>query len=130
MADGSYVNQRIVVRLRRDQLDESRVLADYEARSELLGRADHDYIRHLILIGHLFVSKIGSAVPGNSGEHVALSTNESDNTGKERAPSIPSNESKADSKAPETAGDPQPEEVVGSAIRQMAGIFGGKNKTS
>lgn len=127
---GNNVNQRIVVRLRRDQLDESRVLADYDARSNLLGRADHDYIRHLILVGHLFVSTMGSVVPGGLGEHVALSTNESDNTGKERSSSSPSNESNDGSRAPDGAGESKPGEVVGSAIRHMAGIFGGKSKTS
>lgn len=127
---GNQVNQRIVIRLRRNQLDESRVLADYDERSKILGRADHDYIRQLILIGHLFVSTIGTEISGKSVEAVALSSNDSDNTGKERAPSSSPNESSATTRAPEGAGSMNPEVAVGSAIRHMAGIFGGKGKTS
>lgn len=129
---GKQVNQRIVIRLRRNQLDESRVLDDYDERSKILGRADHDYIRQLILIGHLFVSKIGTDISGKTFEAVALSSNDSDNTGKERLPSSSPNESSAGTRAPEGAGaaKPEVEEVVGSAIRNMAGIFGVKSEAS
>lgn len=122
---GNKVNQRIVIRLRRNQLDESRVLADYDERSKILGRADHDYLRQLILIGHLFVSTMGTEFSGKSVEAVALSSNDSDNTGKERASFSSANESRADTRAAEAAGSVKSEEVVGSAIRRMAGIFGG-----
>lgn len=115
--------QRIQIRLRRDQLDESRVLSDYEARSEILGKPDHDYLRHLILIGHLFVTQISSSNIGKACEGIALSTNESNNTGKELANDSNGNGSNASSEFPTEVGSP--EVVVGTAIRAMAGIFGG-----
>lgn len=121
---GNQVNQRIVVRLRRNQLDESRVLADYDERSKILGRADHDYIRQLILVGHLFVSKFGADFSGVAAQTVALSTNESNNTGKELNPSSSHNESDTQTRAPEGAGSANQEVVVGTAIKRMAGIFG------
>lgn len=118
--------QRVQIRLRRDQLDEARVLDDYDERSKMLGRPDHDYLRHLLLIGHLFVSKFSGDSIGKDVEAIALSTNESNNTGKELVKTSPSNESKTSSDV--QSQEAAPEIVVGSAIRQLAGIFGGKQK--
>lgn len=126
-ADESY--QRVQIRLRRDQLDESRVLSDYNERSKLLGRADHDYLRYLLLVGHLFVSRISTDNIREGVEGVALSTNESNNTEKERVKPSLTNESKTGSEIPTQDARPKADEVVGSAIRQLAGVFGG-NKAS
>lgn len=124
MAPPKNLNQRIVIRLRPDQLDESRVLKDYEARSDLLGRGDHDYIRRLILIGHLFVSRMHPDISGNASGTIALSTNESNNTVKEQMVTSSNNESHVVSAVPAQNEEAKPEEVVGLAVRHMAGILG------
>ena len=123
-------NQRVVIRLRRNQLDEARVLKEYEERSTFLGHADHDYIRHLILVGHLFVSMSSTEMNGKNAEAIALSTNESNNTGKERESSSSSNQSRSDSTSQKESEATDAGQVVGSAIRQMAAVFQGTNLSS
>lgn len=131
MADDANVNQRIVVRLRRDQLDEARVLEDYDKRSEMRGSADHDYIRLLILLGHSLMTMMSSAGIASIGaQSVALSANESHNTGKEPKPDHSHNESHAVNGALAENGKAEPAKVVGAAIRHMAGVFSGAVKAS
>lgn len=115
--------RKITFRLRPEQMDEANVLQDYDARSKLLGRADHDYIRRLLLVGHLFVSKLEVSEL----QSLALSTNESNNTEKELL-----NSSDNISNTQVKCKDPNlsdPVVVVGAGIRGMAGIFSGAKKT-
>lgn len=123
--------RKIIFRFRPEQLDEANLLKDYDARSQLLGRPDHDYLRRLALIGHLFTTRLEAS--GLSG--LALSTNESNNTGKEPA-SASTNESQQNGdgdtgqvRTPAPVAQVEPGEVVGTAIRQMAGVFGGAGKS-
>lgn len=121
--------RKITFRLRPEQMDEANVLQDYDARSKLLGRADHDYIRRLLLVGHLFVSKLEVSEL----QSLALSTNESNNTEKEHLTASNNESQQQEGKGPVTAvafGEAEPGEVVGSAIRGMAGIFGPAKKAT
>lgn len=113
--------RKIIIRLRPDRLDEANLLQDYDFRSQKLESADHDYIRRCLLIGHLFVTNIEAF----GGKALALSNNESNNTGKEHS-DISTNKSNVSDPAP----DAQVKEVVGSAIRNMSKLFSGSQKTS
>ncbi len=115
--------RKIQFRLRPDQFDEANVLKDYDARSQLLGRADHDYIRRLLLIGHLFISKLD----GTNTINLVLSSNESNNTEKELLASSDNvSNVKIQTQEPNLS---EPKKSVGLAIRGMAGIFSGGKKT-
>lgn len=127
--------RKIIFRFRPEQMDEANLLKDYDARSQLLGRPDHDYLRRLALIGHMFTTRLeASALSG-----LALSTNESNNTEKQLV--VASNNESQQAKAGEDGEikvpvapaqvEPEPGVVVGLAIRQMAGVFGsaGSEKT-
>lgn len=107
--------RKIQFRLRPNQLDEANMLKDYDARSQLLGRPDHDYIRRLLLIGHLFVSKLEES----GATSLALSSNDVS-----RPAAVP-RQIEA-----EAVLESSSSEVVGSAIRSMAGIFGDKKLSS
>lgn len=122
--------QKLVLRLSASQPDEARLLADYEKRSDRLGRPDSEYLRRLALVGHALLSRIHPDLSGTAAEAVALSTNESNNTGKEPLEPSSPNESKADLVALGQVGEPKPEEVVGLAIRQLAGVLKGNTATS
>lgn len=119
---GKAAYQRVQIRLRADQLDESRVLNDYSRRSEILGRPDHDYLRFLLVLGHLFATKITSVEEGKTHEPIAISANESNNTDKERRDVSYYSESNATPN--DSVRVEEPEAVVGTAIRRLAGVFG------
>lgn len=123
--------QKLVLRLSANQPDEARILADYASRSERLGRPDSEYLRRLALVGHALLSQIVPNLSGIAVEEVALSANESNNTGKEPLPLSSDNESKSDLLGtPVLADEPAPKEVVGTAIRHLAGVFKGNKETS
>lgn len=117
--------QKLVLRLSASQPDEAQLLADYEKRSNRLGRPDSEYLRRLALIGHAFLSRIHPELSGDAVESVALSTNDSNNTVKEPLTPSSNNESKAILVASSHVGEQEPGEVVGLAIRQLAGVLKG-----
>ncbi len=123
--------RKIVLRLRPSRLDEARVLQAYDERSEYLGNADHDYIRRLILIGYMIESAFGTGMFGQSRENIAGSTNESNNTRTDDIVPSQANVSSYDVASLVRVNDQAPpKEVVGTAIRQLAGVFGGNFKAS
>lgn len=113
--------QRIVIRLNPAQVDEAALLADYAGRSDKLGRQDHDYIRRLLLLGYLVERGLLAGNNENDRLGVALSTNESNNTGKEQQ-SVLDNVSHGATTIPAAV---PPADVAGTAIKKMANVFKG-----
>lgn len=122
--------QKLVLRLSASQPDEARLLADFEKRSGRLGRPDSEYLRRLALVGHALLSLVHPDLSDTALESVALSTNESNNTEKEPLASSSGNESKASLLAPGQVEAHEPGEVVGSAIRKLAGVLKGNTERS
>jgi hypothetical protein len=113
--------RRFHIRLSLKRPAEVELMDEYDRRSEILGKEDKEFLKDCLVAGFRVLTN-----KGNSNNHVDLSSNEINNTGKQHAAHQPVSGNGGEVKT--TAGSPVADEVPASTGVPAKLVLGGLMK--